>query len=172
MSSLDRTASRRALLAGLCSLGLSGCFQPMYAGLGGESLIHELRSIKVEPIPDRLGHYLGNELIFALNGTGSDEPHRYQLFITLRQRVQSPLIDTVSGRATSGTIFVDAEYRLVPIGGIEPVSAGVAFSVASYDRSSQRFANLRAARDAEIRDAKAIADQIRTRLAADIARKG
>ncbi len=38
-------------------------------------------------------------------------------------------------------------------------------AMASYDRDAQRFANIRAARDAEIRAAKTLADQIRTRLA-------
>jgi LPS-assembly lipoprotein len=171
MSSFDRRKSRRFFFVGFAALGMSGCLQPMYGGVGGDALVSELRSIKVEPIADRMGHYLANELIFALNGTGSDVTPRYRLFISLKQRVQSPLIDTVGGRATSGTILVDAEYRLVPIGGTEPVASGVAFSVASYDRSSQRFANLRAARDAEIRDAKALADQIRTRLSADLSRK-
>ena len=32
----------------------------------------QLAAIKVEPIPERVGHYLGNELIFAFNGTGSE----------------------------------------------------------------------------------------------------
>ena len=39
-------------------------------------------------------------------------------------------------------------------------------SAATYDRSAQRYANIRAARDAEIRDAKTVADQITTRIAA------
>ena len=85
-----------------------------------------------------------------------------------RERVQSPVIDTISGRATAGTIVVDAEYRLVSVSGGAPIAQGVAFSAASYDRTNQRFANIRAARDAEIRDAKALADQIQTRLAASL----
>jgi LPS-assembly lipoprotein len=40
---------------------------------------------------------------------------------------------------------------------------------ASYDRFPQRFASVRAARDAEIRVAKLLADQIRTRVAAHLA---
>jgi LPS-assembly lipoprotein len=51
------------------------------------------------------------------------------------------------------------------------VATGSAFAVTSYERSSQRFANLRAARDAEIRSARALAEQIRVRLAADLARR-
>jgi LPS-assembly lipoprotein len=168
----DPRSSRRALLGAACALGLTGCLQPMYSGLGGAALVNDLQAIKVEPIGERLGHYLGNELVFAFNGTGSNVQPRYRLYVTLRQRVQSPLIDTVGGRATSGTIFVDAEYRLVPMEGGQAISSGVAVSIASYDRSSQRFANLRAARDAEIRDAKTLADQIRTRVAADLSRRG
>ena len=79
------------------------------------------------------------------------------------------MVDTISGRASAGTIMVDAEYKLMPIGGAEPVTQGVAFTIATYDRSSQRFANIRAARDAEIRDAKVLADQIRTRVIASLA---
>lgn len=165
------TAARAAALSLSLSAPLAGCFQPMYGGPSGQALVEDFRAIKVEPIPERLGHYLGNELIFALNGTGSATPPRYRLVINVRQRVQAPLVDTVSGRATSGMLIVDADYRLLPIAGGSPVASGVAFVTASYDRTSQRFANLRAARDAEIRSARSLADQIRTRLAADLSRR-
>jgi LPS-assembly lipoprotein len=89
----------------------------------------------------------------------------------VKQRIQAPLVDTVSGRATSGMLIVDADYRLLPIAGGPPVASGVAFVTASYDRTSQRFANLRAARDAEIRSARSLADQIRTRLSIDLSRR-
>jgi LPS-assembly lipoprotein len=157
---------RAAFIAAGLTLALAGCFQPLYGGAGGAQLQADLAAIAIDPIPERLGHYLGNELSFALNGTGSTVAPKYRLTITPVERVQSPVIDTISGRATAGTIVVDAEYRLTPIAGGAPITQGVAFSAASYDRTSQRFANIRAARDAEIRDAKALSDQIRTRLAA------
>lgn len=172
MLSVDfRAAARLVALSFVLTTSLAGCFQPMYGGASGQALIANLRAIKVEPIPERLGHYLGNELIFALNGTGSTETPRYRLVTNVRQRVQAPLVDTVSGRATSGMLIVDADYRLLPIAGGPPVVSGVAFVTASYDRTSQRFANLRAARDAEIRSARSLADQIRTRLAIDLSRR-
>ncbi len=159
--------SRLLLLAAVSGM-LGGCFQPLYGGSTGAALQAELAAIAIEPVPDRLGHYLGNELRFALNGAGSSVAPRYRLFLTPRERVQSPVIDTISGRATAGTIVVDVDYRLIPAAGGEPVAQGVAFAAASYDRTNQRFANIRAARDAEIRDAKALADQIKTRLAATL----
>lgn len=159
-------------LAGGLALGLGGCFQPMYGGLAGAQLQDDLAAIKVEPVPERLGHYLANELIFALNGTGSTVTPKYRLVITARERVSTPLIDTVTARATAATVLVDAEYKLYSvIDDKNPVLEGIAVAAQSYDRTSQRFANLRAARDAEIRNAKVIADQIRTRLAAGLARK-
>jgi LPS-assembly lipoprotein len=51
------------------------------------------------------------------------------------------------------------------------VLTGVASANASYDRSQQRYNDLRAARDAEIRLARSLADEISLRLAAQLAAK-
>jgi LPS-assembly lipoprotein len=166
-------ACPRIFAALLMALALSGCIQPLYGPLSaGGDVAGELRAIAVEPIPNRLGHYLGDELIFALNGTGSQVPPKYRLIVTVTENVQTPLIDTVSGYPSAANVVVNADYRLMPVGGTEPITKGQATVVASYDRTSQRFANLRAARDAEIRDAKRLADQIRIRVAAAIAARG
>ena len=149
-----------------------GCLQPLYAPLSGRDVQGELAAISVAPIADRLGHYLATELDFGFKGGGTDVPAKYKLTVVLRERIQTPLIDTVSGRATAATVMVDADYKLTPISGGAPLTQGVAFTAATYDRSSQRFANIRAARDAEIRDAKTLADQIRTRIAASLASQG
>jgi LPS-assembly lipoprotein len=161
------------LAAFLLGLALSGCIQPLYGPLSaGGDVAGELQAIAVEPIPNRLGHYLGNELVFGFNGTGSQVPPKYRLFVTVTENVQTPLIDTVSGYPSAANVVVNADYRLMPVGGTEPITKGQATVVASYDRTNQRFANLRAARDAEIRDAKTLADQIRIRVAAAIAVRG
>jgi LPS-assembly lipoprotein len=124
-----------------------------------------LQVIDVAPIPERLGHYLRNELIFALNGTGEDFTPRYRLTVKLKESVQTPILDTVTSRATSATVITEAEYTLVKLPGETPVTKGRATAIASYDRFSARYANVRAARDAEIRDAKVLADEIQNRVA-------
>ena len=176
MSLLERPHSRglaRIFAGPLMGLALSGCIQPLYGPLSaGGDVAGELQAIAVEPIPNRLGHYLGNELIFGFNGTGSRVPPKYRLIVTVTEYVQTPLIDTVSGFPSAANVVVNADYRLMPVGGTEPITKGQATVVASYDRTSQRFSNLRAARDAEIRDAKTLADQIRTRIAAAVAARG
>jgi LPS-assembly lipoprotein len=168
--SLSRARSLRAALAVTTCLFLSGCFKPMYGGPEGAALQNDLQAIAIAPIAERAGHYLGNELRFLLNGTGSEVPPKYRLQIVLRERIQASLVDSVTQRATAGSIVIDADYKLMPIGGGAPITSGVAFTFATYDRTSQRFANIRAARDAEIRDAKVLADQIKTRLAVALAK--
>jgi LPS-assembly lipoprotein len=154
-------------------LALGGCFQPLYGPLAnGGSLQSELQAIAVNPIPERLGHFIENELAFAFNGTGSTVIPRYRLTVILRERLQTPVIDTVTSRASAATIVVDADYVLTPAAGGEAITKGTAFSAASYDRTSQRISNVQAARDAETRNAKVIADQIRTRVSAALASRG
>lgn len=169
MSSLNKTGLARRTVLALALVGgalASGACQPLYnSTVGGESLQSELQAIEVKPVSDRLGHYIVDELTFGLNGTGTKVPAKYRLTILVKERSQSPLIDTVVGRASSATVLVDAYYELARIGKDELVTKGSVFVSQSYDRTSQRLSNVRAARDAEIRDAKELARQIKDRLA-------
>ena len=155
----------------LCTCMLTGCLRPLYGGPGGRQLQQDLAAVDVAPIPNRIGYYLARDLRFAFNGTGSNVPARYRLVVALKQNVQTPLIDTVSGRATSATLVFDATYKLIHSGGKTPITEGVAFTSVSYDRTSQNFANIRAQRDAEIRAAKTLADQIQVRIASVLAKQ-
>jgi len=172
MSWFDRPFRLPPLALGVALL--SGCnVGPMYGPLAlNPALVGDLQAIDVAPIPDRLGHYVRNELIFDFNGTGATVAPRYRLFVTLKEQVRTPIIDTVTQRATSATAVVDASYRLVSLPDETEIVKGVAENIASYDRFSNRLSNVRAARDAEIRDAKTIADEIRTRISIALAARG
>src|SRR5664279_5564032 len=168
-----RPTVARAFAALLVAFALSGCIQPLYGPLSeGGDVASELQAIEVTPIPNRLGHYKRQELIFGLNGTGSHVPPKYKLTVTVRETLQTPLIDTVTGYPTAATVVVNADYVLVPVQGGEPIAKGQAVAAASYDRTSQRYADIRAARYGEISNAKTLADQIRTRIAAVFAGRG
>ena len=170
MSWCDRAALIAALAA--CGALVSGCdstgIHPLYASRGG-TMAADLRAIQVDPIPDRLGHYLEDALKTDLNGTGEPVPPKYRLTITPSQRSQTALIDTVTQRAQAASVITVVGYALVPIGGGPPIVSGSVTSAADYDRSAQRFADIRAARDAEIRDAHTVADQITQQIAAKLA---
>ncbi len=164
---LSRSSLAVLAVLTIVSVGFSGCFSPMYLGASG-NLGAELRAISVDPVPDNLGHYLRDQLITNLNGTGDSAAARYRLQLTTAERVQTALIDIVTQRAQDATVVTDITYKLIPIGGGAPIAAGTVTSAAVYDRSAQRFANIRAAHDAEIRDAKTVADQITTQIAAQL----
>ena len=152
----------------LVAAAQGGCFKPLLAGAEGSRLDDELSAIKIEPIPDRMGHYLANELTFAFSGSGLSGAPKYRLQVNLNQKVQTPVIDTVSGRASAASFMVDAEYRLMPVSSNNTITSGVAFTLIGYDRTSQRYSNMRAGRDAEVKAARALAEQIRLKLISDI----
>lgn len=163
---------RLRLLVLAAPLALAGCFQPLYGTLGPGGLESELQAIKVDPIANRIGHYLEDELVFGFNGSRTEVPPKYRLVVTLKERVQTPVVDTVTYRTTSATLITDAEFQLLPYGGGAPLYKSTAFGVASYDRFQQRISNISAAKDAEVRDARTLADNIRTQVASYFARKG
>jgi LPS-assembly lipoprotein len=161
-------------LGALCAmaLALSACFRPLYGPTAsGERLDGVLSGIEVAgivvPQPyERVSHYLRSELVYDLNGSGVPAPKRYKLALDFGQQVQSPIVDTTTGRAQSATVTGTVNYTLTTLDGSRTVTSGIATGYVNYDRSPQRFASVRAARDADIRLAKTLAEQIKIRLAA------
>ena len=167
---------RVAAVAAL-ALNLSACFRPLYGPTAsGEPMAALLASVQVDDVAmaqgqERLGHYLRSELIFDLDGSGQPSTKRYRLKMQGSESVQTPIVSSQTGRAEAGTIVGTVKYALEDLSGTKIISEGVATSTATYDRSIQRFASLRAARDAEIRLASVLADQIKTRLASVLSAK-
>ncbi|MGO9133634.1 MAG: LPS assembly lipoprotein LptE [Methylovirgula sp.] len=151
----------------LPALFLAGCLHPLYGTTGeGGRVAEQLKTIQVMPTSARLGHYLDDELIFAFNGTGSQVTPKYKLVVVAAEGVSTPLVDTVTGLVTAATVQTTATYTLTSNDTGKVVAQGRVFTTATYDRTSQRFSDMRAARDAEQRDARVLADQIRTEIAA------
>jgi LPS-assembly lipoprotein len=169
MSLLDRFL--RVLAIGGLAFGLSACLRPLNGPTASGALLPDvLAAIEVEPITsptnqERITHYLRSELVFDLDGSGQPRPKRYKLTISVAESVTAPIVDAVSGRAAAATLIANASYSLTSLDG-RVITTGVASGSASYDRYIQRFANIRASRDAEIRLARLLAEQIKTRLSA------
>jgi LPS-assembly lipoprotein len=175
MSSLDtpRRLMPRLVLVVCMGLATGGCLRPLYGPTAsGQRLDDVLAAIKIEPVrtgggQERLGSFLRNELAFALDGSGSPRDKRYLLSIQASQRLTSATVDTATGRADSAILFGDATYTLSTID--EPrrtIASGKASASTSYDRNIQRFTTVRASRDAEIRLARNLSEQVKIRLAA------
>ena len=119
-------------------------------------LVEDLRAIEVAPIKDRIGHYLADNLTTDLNGTGQTSTPKYQ-FHGHRLDLHD---DADSQRADQHRNLRDldrrSKYTLSKADGGAQVLSGVANAAAAYDRSQQRYNDLRAARDAEIRLARRV----------------
>ncbi|WP_232630644.1 LPS assembly lipoprotein LptE [Methylobacterium sp. Leaf118] len=169
--------ARLVLAAGL-ALNLGACFRPLYGPTAsGEAMQDVLAAVQVDDVlmaqdQERLGHYLRSELIFALDGSGQGgPPKRYRLKMQGSEQVQTPIVSSTTARAEAGTIVGTVKFSLESLDGRRIITEGVATATATYDRSIQRFASLRAARDAELRLAKVLSDQIKTRIASVLAVK-
>jgi LPS-assembly lipoprotein len=161
----------RIVLGGLALISLAACLRPLNApGLNGASASQSLSTIEIAPLTpaygqERLGHYLRSELIFDLDGSGSGKNKLYKLSFTTTERLQTPIVNTITGRAESASLIGEATYTLTSLDGSKVITSGKAVASASYDRDPQRFATIRAAREAEIRMAKILSEQIKIRLA-------
>lgn len=163
MSSFDRA---RGVAALVMALALGGCFQPLYSEAAHPNLVANMKAIEVVEIKDRIGHYLGDDLISKLNGTGETVPPKYRLVITMAVTSATPTIESQIGAADAATVTGKATFKLTKIEGGDVIYESDATSVAVYDRTLDSFANLRAGRDADIRIARALADEIELRIAA------
>ncbi len=161
---LCRNWRRFAVLS--LALPAAGCFQPLYGEAAHPGLTAEMRAIAVAPIKDRFGHYLGNDLITDFNGTGDAPPPKYRLTVTMGFGSQTPTVSSQIGLANAATQTASAKYTLTPADGGDDLLTGTATTAAVYDRTEDRYANLRAERDTEIRMAKSLADEIELRIAA------
>ena len=163
--SRSSAAGAVVLLAG----GLAGCFQPLYSEAAHPGLVEDLRAIEVAPINERVGHYLAEDLIADLNGTGSTPAPKYHLTVTISLGTQTPTVNSEINTASSATMTGQATYTLIKVDGGAKVLTGNASAAAAYDRTTQRYADMRAARDAEIRIARALSSEISLRLASALA---
>jgi LPS-assembly lipoprotein len=163
---------RCVLVLGMATL-LGGCFRPLYAdstqATTGGSVKANMAAIKVGAIPDRMGHFLRNELVFDLNVASLDVPERYLLDVKVTEYLDVTVTDYSTGRADSATLVATATYTLTEIGKDKPILNTSSVSRATYDRSTQRYANVAAARDAQTRAAKSLSGLITNRLAAAFA---
>ncbi|PZR88267.1 MAG: hypothetical protein DI537_24115 [Stutzerimonas stutzeri] len=174
MSSSEAMTRRRplALAATLALAALAGgCFQPLY-GEGtvskvGGNVRNAMLGIDVPEIKGLVGHYLRNELVFEFDGGGAPDRQKIlKLTASTSESIEVITVDYTNGRADSAILVATADWQLVRAGSNEVVASGQSIVRAPYERSQQRFAALRAARDAQIRAAKELAQQIKARVAA------
>jgi LPS-assembly lipoprotein len=160
----------------LAAAGLSaGCWQPLYgAHPGGEGVQDKFAAVDIPPIAapqgspiERLAVGMRNALQFDLHNGGSPAPPVYALRVGVYGTQFTAYLDPTTGRPDSQIQIVIASYQLTELATGKMVVNDTAQANVDYDipGSQQRFAGLRARRDAEDRAIQVVADAIRNRLA-------
>lgn len=179
MSSSETAAQiiRPSSLALAVALSLAvlagGCFRPLYAesttSTVGGSVRSALRSIDFPEIKGLIGHYLRNELVFEFDGGNEPDAAKTLKFdASIAESIEVVTVDYANGRADSAVLVATATWKVTRNGTGEVVSSGTNSVREPYERSSQRFATVRAARDAQVRAAKNLAGLIRGQISADL----
>ncbi len=161
------------MLIGLLALaGLSACtFQPLYTpsadySVSGQS--SELSQVSVREVDTRVGQQVRNHLLFLIHGGNENPGLRYEARLQISAFTRNTAVQASLRDTTAGYVTVRTSYSLIDTTTNKRVAGGTRQAVASFDRTSQVFANQRAVRDAENRAGKAVAEQIRLAIASDL----
>lgn len=157
------------------ALLLGGCFRPMYATTsvapGAPPLTETLAAVSVGKIEGRVGQQVRNALEFGLTGGSGAAPPRYRLEMAVISSRTTAIVDVENDEPRIDTVTLTGTFSLFPVDSKTPVLRGTNYARKSFDRGLQRFAALRAARDAENGAARVLADQIKTRVAMFLAER-
>ncbi|MEO1111051.1 MAG: hypothetical protein AAFY05_01920 [Pseudomonadota bacterium] len=170
---------RIALLGAVAAaITLSGCqIRPLYGtsttgdfGAQSSTVAADLAAIDLDSISSQFAQkdatrILYNELTFRLERGAGAAPKKYRLEVLADVNTAAVAIEQFADVPSAFTITMNSTYVMSNIETGETLTTGRTFRSASYDFSDQRFANQRALRDAQERVAKAVADDIATRLA-------
>lgn len=162
-------AKARVIASLVLALLLPACgFQPLYGttdiAAGARAPGALLSSIYVEPIPERVGYRLRNDLLDLFNANARAENAPYKLKLTLRERKDAVALQT-NASITRYNYSLIARYELTPAGAAAPVRSGEVSALSAYNVATSPFATVIAERDASDRAANDIAERIRTELA-------
>ena len=150
---------KRALLIACACLAVAGCgFHPLYGG----RLAPQLSSIYVEPLAERDGYELRNQLIDLLGSDGREAGKAYRLKLTLNELSNGVTLQN-DATITRYNDTITATYVLTDAKGTE-VTRGTQTSLSSFNVSTSPYSTLAVQQDSDRRAADDLADRIRMDL--------
>ena len=154
-------AGLRALVLLLCASLIAGCgFQPLYATRDGVAITASLKQISVSAPNDEVGREVRDQLLDILRPSG---PALYRLEIAPRRSVTNAAVRQ-DAEETRSNLTLAATYVLIDMDTDKVIHKGSARAIASFSRLTSEYANVVAARDAEVRTARQVAEEIRQQL--------
>jgi len=163
------TAARRTGLAALLVVALLGgpaaCgFQPLYGTKATrDRAVADLSSVAIEPIPDRVGQLVRNNLIDRMHTRGGDRYPKYRLRVTLSTASEGLAVrsdDVVTRR----NLTMTADYKILSADAKSLLFEGRTFAVAAYNIGDSEYANLAAQQDAYARTAREVSEEIKNQV--------
>ena len=158
--------SRRHFFAsGLTLLTLlAGCgWEPLYADRDTEVAAAELRSIRVNPIPNRVGQRLEYALRDSLNPDHVPVKQVYALQVTLSTALADTGVQS-QGLGTRGDLHLYATYKLTEIASNKVLQTASIHTVESFDIQANGYSTVVAQDDAYSRDVELARREIVDRL--------
>ena len=159
-------ALRYALVAliGVALTALLGCgWEPLYADPQTGPASEELRAIKVNPIPERIGQRLEIALRNSLNPSGEPTPPRYVLNTSLISVLGNLGIQS-EGLATLGQIDTFATFMLVDLQNNATLLTNTVHVANSFDLNPNQYSTIVGEDDARVRSVKELDQEIVARL--------
>jgi LPS-assembly lipoprotein len=154
----------RLALAAAAPLMVSSCgWAPLYADTEGGPAGEELRAIRVDPIPDRLGQKLEMALRNSLNPSGEPTKPRYVLRTTPTVRLSNLGIQA-QGLASLGQLDVSLSYALLDLQSGAPLLNGTVHVANSFDLNPNQYSTIVGEDDAAVRSVAELDQEIVTRL--------
>jgi len=154
-----------------------GCFLPLYgeqSPTGAPVLRDQLSAVDVLQIQApkgseeaRIADEIRNALLYDFTGGGYPAPPTHRLKIAMASTRASIIVDVNTSRPDVENYGINTTYTLTELATGKIVVTGTTFARVSYDipGQEQRYARVRGLRDAELRAARVVADNIRSRLA-------
>jgi LPS-assembly lipoprotein len=145
---------------------LAACgFEPMYGRAADKDVPADFAFIHIEPIKDRVGQMLHNQLRDAVNPRGTPAKPRYVLKVTLAESVQETAIQRTAF-AVRANLVLTASFALHDTTTRGTIFSGSAISTASYVHQAAEYGTLAGEKDARDRAVRDLAEEIRVRLGA------
>lgn len=158
---------RRALFAlgAVLALQLAGCgWERLYADPQSGPASADLRAIKVQPIPERIGQRLELALRASLNPTGEPTKPLYTLRTTLYYSLSSLGIQS-QGTATLGKIDATAFCYLIQNSSGQNLTNFTIHEQNSFELNPNQYSTVVGEDDAQIRSVAELNQEIVRRLA-------
>ena len=130
--------------------------------MAGPGVADTLSEVYVEPIADRVGYQLRNDLLDLFNATGRAEDAAYRLKLSLNEEEQAVALQT-NTNITRYNYTLRAHYELIPKGSTEAATKGELTTLTAYNVAAAPYlyATVTAERDAKERAASDLAERLR-----------